>query len=183
MNMRNRPSHAFAIAAFYLLVAGLAPAPAVAGDNDFGRAVKQVESTYHVRRSYRFLLGVGVKIANVAARPEGVSHLKLALFQNERFRGHQSPADLLEVVRSALGPEWRPFVEVKERDGEHTLVCAKDAGKNAQLLAVTTDEEDTVLVQVEINPERMAKLMDHPHCVRRSKGERSDGDAVADLGF
>jgi hypothetical protein len=183
MNMRNKPSLAFAIATLYLLAAGLVPAPVVAGDNGFGRAVKQVESTYHVRRSYRFILGVGVKIANVAARPEGVSHLKLALFQNEHFRDHQSPADLLDVVRGTLGPEWRPFVEVKERDGERTLVYARDAGKNAQLLVVTTDQEDTVLVQVEINPERMAKLMDHPHCVRRSKGERSDGDAVADLGF
>ncbi len=183
MNMRNKLLHAFAIAALYLLAAGLAPAPAVAGDNDFGRAVKQVESTYHVRRSYRFILGVGVKIANVAARPEGVSHLKLALFQNERFRGQQSPADLLEVVRGVLGPEWRPFVEVKERDGERTLVYARDAGKNAQLLVVTTDQEETVLAQVEINPERMAKVMDRPHCVRRSKGENSDGDAVVDIGL
>jgi len=183
MNMRNKLSHTFVIAALALFAAGLAPAPAVAGDNDFGRAVKQVESTYHVRRSYRFILGVGVKIASVAARPEGVSHLKLALFQNERFRGHQSPADLVDVVRSALGPEWRPFVEVKERGGERTLVYGRDGGKDAQLLVVTTDQEETVLVQMEINPDRMAKLIDRPHCVRRSKGEHADGDAAVELGF
>src|SRR5208282_5895744 len=119
MTTRNSRPHRFAMVTALLLFAASVAGPAAAKDNDFSRAVKQVESTYHAHRSLRFLLGFGMLLANVA-RPEGMSHMKLALFADRKFSGSSDAPDFLEVVRGALGPEWQPFVEVRERSGERT---------------------------------------------------------------
>jgi len=108
-------------------------------------------------------------LANVA-RPEGMSHMKLALFADQKFAGSPDAPDFLEVVRGALGPEWQPFVEVRERNGERTAVYARNAGKNAEVLVATFDAHDAVLVQARFRPDRMARLLNEPHRAHRSKG-------------
>jgi hypothetical protein len=177
MTAKNSRRHPFAITALLVLAASFAR-PAAAKDNDFSRLVRQLESTYHTHRSLRFLLGFGMVLANVA-RPEGMSHMKLALFADQKFLGPPDGPDFLEIVRGALGPEWQPFVEVRERNGERTVIYARNAGKNAEVLVATLDAHDAVLVQAQFRPDRMAKLLNEPHRAHRSRGagapEADDG--------
>jgi hypothetical protein len=99
--------------------------------------------------------------------------------------GRLDAPDFLEVVRGALGPEWQPFVEVRERNGERTAVFARNAGKNAELLVATLDEEDAVLVQMRVRPEKMAKLVDQPHKAGhiKSDGAPEVNDGPPSFGF
>lgn len=175
MTTRNSQLHPFTMTALFLIAASVA-GPAAAKDNDFSRVVRQVESTYHAHRSLRFILGLGMFVVNVA-RPEGMSHIKLALFENQKLMARPDAPDFLETVRAALGPDWQPFVRVRERDGGRTIIYARSAGKNAELLVATLDHEDAVLVQARVRPDKMAKLVDEPHRIHRSKAaDTADAD-------
>jgi hypothetical protein len=76
-------------------------------DHEFRGVVHAIESSYGVHHMHIPLLGV----AMFFARPEGVSGLKLAIFEN--FNSRTDPDDVKRLVESSLGAGWYPFVRVR----------------------------------------------------------------------
>jgi len=137
-----------------------APQSSSARDKEFGVLVHYVESHYHVHRQYRFLLGfacLAVKIAH----PEGVKGMKLALWENEKIRAKSDADDFPDVVKAGLAEGWQPMVRVwSRRNGERTVIFAKPDGKDMKLLVATVDQEDAVVVQVKIDPDKLSGYID-----------------------
>lgn len=147
------------------LIGLAAPLPARAGDKEFGLLVHYVESHYHARRSHRFLLGFACFAANLAARPEGVRGMKLALWENGSLTAaganRVDSDDFPDVVRAGLQDGWQPMVSVwSRRNNERTVVFAKPEGNDMKLLVATAEEHEAVVVEMRINPDRLSKCID-----------------------
>ncbi len=81
--------------------------PSYGADHEFRGVVHAIESSYGVHHMHIPLLGV----AMFFARPEGVSRLKLAIFEN--FNARTDPDDVKRLVERSLGSDWFPlFVSV-----------------------------------------------------------------------
>lgn len=137
-----------------------APQPARARDKEFGLLVHYVESHYHAHRQYRFILGFASFAVNIA-RPYGVKGMKLALWENAKIKANKDDGDFPAVVKAGLAEEWQPMVRVwSRRTGERTVIFAKPDGKDMKLLVATVDQEEAVVVQVKINPDKLSQCID-----------------------
>ncbi len=142
------------------------------GDGHFEAVVRNVESQFGVRKMRIPLFGV-VKFFVRAARPVGVKQLDVAIFEDLRL-SRSDMEDFDAAVTSALGGAWRPMVRVRER-GETTCIYAQPDGKDLKLLVATTGHDDTVLVEVKVNPERLARMLDEsPRRAGKCFGSGSD---------
>lgn len=132
--------------------------------DDFGNIVHHIEARYQVHRNHRFILGVAglaVKVWHVA----GVKNVKIALFENQRLRNSGMDRELDEIVARAGGNGWQPMVRsYSRRSGEHTFIYAKDAGsgknEDLQLLVVSVQPSEAVVVQVKVNPDKLFQVID-----------------------
>ena len=157
---RRRPALT-ALAAITMLWLAAGAHPAAARDHEFGLLVHQIESQYHARRQHRILIGLAGGLGNVVItfwRPYGVKHFKLALFREQDLSAGKQDRDFAGAVRAALKQGWQPIAQVwSRRDGERTYVFARDAGKYVKFLLATVDEEYAVVVQVQVNPDKLAR--------------------------
>jgi len=143
------------------LIAFSVPQSARGGDKEFGVLVHYVESHYHAHRSHRFLLGFA-SFAVKIVHPYGVKGMKLALWENQNFPSHSKiDSDFPAVVRAGLADGWQPMVQVRSRrDGERTVIFAKPDGKNMKLLVATVENDEAVVLQVKINPDKLSECID-----------------------
>ena len=149
-----------AFAPIFLLVA-LGAAPAEARDKEFGLLVHHLESTYHAKRSHRFLMGFAGLVVRVW-RPYGVRGFKMALFEDQDFSAARSNLDFAAVVRAGLREGWQPLVRVySRRDGERTIIFAQPAGNDIKLLIATVEPSEAVVMQMKINPDKLSESIDH----------------------
>ncbi len=164
MTAQSRPwaRNLAAITALWLAVT-TTPAPAFARDREFGLLVRHIESYYHARRAHRLLLGFALGPANFVMRiwrPCGVKNVKLALFENPDFSDSRYDLDFPAVVRAGLRQGWQPMVQVySRRSGERTYVFARDAGKYVKLLVATLEQDEAVVVQVHLNPDKLSRAI------------------------
>jgi len=162
MTSHNSPVSRAAIAVLAFGLLGLAlPSSARGGDKEFGLLVRYVESHYHAHRSHRFLLGFACFAVNLAARPEGVRGMKLALWENQNFAASEgTDADFPDVVHAGLDEGWQPIVRVwSRRSGERTVVFAKPVGDDMKLLVANVESDEAVVVQMRINPDKLSKCI------------------------
>ncbi|HLY60948.1 MAG TPA: hypothetical protein VKV95_09380 [Terriglobia bacterium] len=144
----------------FTLAVLLAPQTGRARDKEFGMLVHYVESHYRAHRQYRFLMGFASLTVNIV-RPYGVKGMKLALWENGKIKGTKDDMDFPAVVKAGLADGWQPMVRVwSRRDGERTVIFAKPEGKDMKLLVATVDEEDAVVVEVKINPDKLSRCID-----------------------
>lgn len=148
----------------HLLLVGLAavallvtPQQVFAKD-DFGQIVKHIEVTYHVHRQHRFVMGFAgfvVKFWHVA----GVKNFKGAIFENQPFVNAASDTRFDQVVRAAMNSGWQPVVQTWDRrSGERTYIYAQDLGKDMRVLVVSLESTDAVVIQVKVNPDKLAEF-------------------------
>ncbi|HLW79092.1 MAG TPA: hypothetical protein VKU44_05770 [Terriglobia bacterium] len=135
--------------------------PASARDREFGLLVHQIETEYHAKRSHRFLIGFASRLGNVVItfwRPYGVRNFKLAMWDGKQLSYRGNDKDFQKVVGRGLQQGWLPLVQVwSRRDGERTYVFAKDSGKYVKLLVATVETDDAVVVQVQVNPDKLGR--------------------------
>jgi hypothetical protein len=145
--------------------------PDVVYADDFGRIVHHIEASYHVHRNHRFLMGCAgmvVKFWHVG----GVKSLKLAVFEDQHLDGTQTDTELDEIVQRASQSSWHPMVRSYSRhDGEHTYIYAQEAGKDLKLLVVSVEPNEAAVVQVKLNPDKLAQFLDENvgHSGRRGR--------------
>jgi len=151
----------------------VAARPAAARDHEFGLLVHQIESKYHAHRQHRILIGFASGFGNMVItfwRPYGVRNVKLALFNEQDLVAGSHDRDFAAAVRAAIEQGWQPVVTAWSRkDGERTYIFARDAGKYVKFLIATVDQEDAAVIQVQLNPNKLARSIakeEHKPCDR-----------------
>jgi len=133
-------------------VALLAPSAALAG-SEFDRAVHWVEAQYGVSRVHVPMLGFASFVAGAAGRPFGAMDFHLAIFQGEaRPRRDDS------LLRD-LGFGWRTIVRVTEKRGDQVQIYGRDEDGWVQMLMVTLDHDDAVVMQFKLRPTRLLEFV------------------------
>lgn len=136
---------------------------ALAGENEFRGVVRSIERTYGVHHMRIPLLGFAMWFA----KPEGVSGMKLAVF--EGFQASLEAEDLSRLVESSLGDGWHPFVRVRSHsDGETTLIYANPAGGKMRMLIVSLEPSEATVVEFSLNDRAIKSWLKEP-------GEEAEG--------
>ena len=95
------------------------------------------------------------------ARPEGVSGLKLAVFED--FNGPTAIADVSRLVEHSLGPEWYPFVRVRSKDNdEATLIYASPSGGKLRMMIVNLESSEATVVELKLSEHGIKRWLEDP---------------------
>ena len=142
---------------------------ASAGDNEFRGVVHAIEGHYGVHHMHIPLLGFAMWFA----RPEGMSGVKLAVFEN--FNGPTDTEDVSRVVENSLGPGWYPFVRVRSRnvvkgDDEVTLIYASPTGGKLRMMIVNVESSEATVVEVKLSDQAIKQWLKEP-------GEEAEGQS------
>ncbi len=147
-----------------LLVLALTTA---ASADEFRGVVHAIEDHYGVRHTHIPLLGFAMWFA----RPEGVSGMKLAIFEN--FDAATNSGDVSRLVEDALGHEWHPFVRVHSRnrvkgDDEATLIYTSPAGGKLRMMIVNVESSEATVVELKLSDHAIRQWLKEP-------GEEAEG--------
>ncbi|HUI42374.1 MAG TPA: hypothetical protein VL523_10435 [Terriglobia bacterium] len=152
------------------LMIALGAAPARAGDRDFQEIVDRFGAVYH-QKPMRFM-GL-ISFAARFAHPEGVSGLKLAIF-DEIDPSLTPKAAGFDRFMQGVAEDYHPFVRVRsKRDREQTYIYLHEVKNRAEMLLVTVDTSDAVVMKMWLKPEALAKWVDDP--VREGRSSAHHG--------
>lgn len=169
----GRKSERWARAVLIFLFLGLLPTAAAAGDQEFHLLVGRM-ADYCQKRPMR---GMGL-ISFIANRftPRGVGHMQIAIFENIPPVRRTSVEELASSLQSLVGPDYQPFVRDRDnRNGDVSFVYVRESGKNKfDMLVVSIDSTDAVLVKMRLDPDAMRDWVDEPvsrshHPTRRAE--------------
>lgn len=153
------------------LLAGVASlSPLRAGNGEFKQLVRALEAQCHQAPIGTGFLGVLARCFS----PSGVSGLHMAIFDemdpNHRILG----ANFERLVQESIGTDRVPMVRVSSsRTGERTLIYAKPQGRMTELLIVTSDPHDVVVVSLSVDARTLQAWLDDPgHMDQEAKGGR-----------
>jgi hypothetical protein len=142
---------------------------AAAGETGIKTVVRMLETRHSVRHH-----GIpGLWLAKPMLIGSGLSGLQIAEFQAFPLRGSQFETVRDEVAR-ALGPEWSPFVETWERDGEWSVIYARGSDAGFTMLIVNLEPSEALtLLQVKVTGKSAERWLNDPaEAAMRSKIER-----------
>ncbi len=149
---------------------GFVPMTQAKGD-DFGEVVRLIEQFYHVKHEGIPLLArAGMKTATTVARISGgprrqiaeAGSVKVAYFEGQDFRPSGSYAGFKSSMNSVL-TGWSPFIQVASpKDEAQTYIYLREAGEKFNVMVVTIEPREACVVQVNLSPANLAKLMRNP---------------------
>jgi hypothetical protein len=141
--------------AFIVGMLALAAIPARSEDPDFRFIAHRIESEYHTNRARIPLFGA----ARFMARPFGVHGLDLAIWKDLSYGRTRGGERLTQLVADASARGWKPILRAHSPgDGEVVQIFAKPHGRHMRLLVLTV-EDDTVMVYVKVDPDRLSRLL------------------------
>jgi hypothetical protein len=152
---------------------------AFAGEPEFHAVVNAIETQYGVRRTHVPMLG----FALFFVRPEGVSDMKLAVFED--FHSNTSADKVIRLVENSLGPGWYPFVRVRSRnsskgdamedgDGETTLIYASPSGGKLRMMIVNLESEEATVVELKLSGHAIQRWLQVPKDNAEEKNNASE---------
>jgi hypothetical protein len=169
----------------FIAFAGLVRTAQAKGD-DFGAVVKLIEQFYHVKhKGIPFLARAGIKTTTTLARIAGGSKrqlaeagsVKVAYFEDQNFIARGSFAGLRTSMGAMLAESWSPLIQVASpKDGEQTYIYLREAGEKYKVLVITIEPREAFVVQVDLSPQTLAKLMHDPD----EMGKTITADATTD---
>lgn len=146
------------------------PVSQAKGDG-FGDVVKFIEQFYHVKhQAIPFLARAGIKTATTVAPMSGgqrreiaeAGSAKVAYFEDQDFRSSGSYAGFKSSMNAVLS-EWSPLIQAASpKEEEQTHIYLRDAGEKFNVMVVTIERREACVVQVNLSPENLAKLMRDP---------------------
>jgi hypothetical protein len=143
-----------------LCVAGVVGAQGA--DKDFEAIVHRLEAHYGTKRLHIPMMGVANFFVKVS-RPEGVSDLKMAVFEDLDESRHPSPEALEQMFGSLATEGWRPFVRVQSnKDGERVEIFSRASGKRWELLLTTLQRNEATVIQMRLSPDALAQWIADP---------------------
>jgi hypothetical protein len=135
-------------------------APGQLRADDFGKIVHQIETNYHVHRSHRFLMGFAGLVVKCSSPLTGLKGFKIALFEDHMFAPNPD-SNLDEVIQAAGDHGWQSIIKSYSRHSdEHAYIYARQEGKDLKLLVVSVEPGEAAVIQVKINPDKLAKFVD-----------------------
>lgn len=147
-----------------LIIAMLLVAVAMPASADF-KAVERSLRTQLGRPMMIPFIGLA-RFATWIVSPHGVHDFQLAVWEDSRKEIDLTAADLEETLRSGLSPDFQPVVRVREnhrRGGEWTFIYVRAQGERFELLLLTHDHSDTVLVRAEVDAAELSRTINDPN--------------------
>jgi hypothetical protein len=142
------------------IAAILTAAPVRAADRDFHEIVNRLATAYH-KKPMPFMGFVSL-VARFE-QPQGVSGIKFAIFDDIDPSLSPNESEVDNFMQSILGSEFQPFVRVRShRDHEQTYIYLHNVKDSSEMLVVTIDSSDAVVVKMRLKPEAMKGWMDDP---------------------
>jgi|SRR5579871_1600266 len=128
-----------------------------ARDSEFRGVVRCIESTYGIHHTHIPLLGFALWFA----KPEGMSGMKLAIF--EGLRASADAGDLSKLVERSLGDSWHPFVRVRSRsDGDTTLIYANPLAGKMRMLIVNLEPSEATVIEFSLSDRAIKGWLKEP---------------------
>ena len=153
-----------------LLLIAVVAVPARA---DFQDVAKAIGAKSGMKRIWIPVLGLA-RFAVWVASPSGVHDFQLATFEGGR---DVDPTDLRDILRAHAGKGFTPLVQVwSKRSNEWSFIYARP-GKRAnrlELLVLAKDGDDTTLVRVDVDAQKLAMHLDRPRHVRANVIARNE---------
>lgn len=146
-----------------ILVLVLVAMPAAADYRDVERGLR----TQLGSPTYIPFLGFA-RFATWMVHPHGVHDFQLTTWDDRRAA--IDGADLERLLRRGLSRDYQPLVRVRSR-GEWTFIYARPAGDRFEIMLLTHDDSDTVLIRADVDAEQLARTVNE-HRVPGA-GERS----------
>ena len=150
-----------------LLGSLLCALPARAGDASFNRVVKRLAATYHAKP----LSAVGWATFFMRPfTPSGVHGLSVEVFEEVPTAVSGIGGEAFEQgLREAMDPGYELFVRVRSASSqEATLIYLREAGRNCDLLLVSAERREAVVVGMRLDPEALQKWLADPGGMGRS---------------
>jgi hypothetical protein len=142
------------------LVVMAGAATASAGDREFHQIVQRLSDAYQ-KKPMPFM-GL-VSFAARFAQPEGVSGLKLAIFDGVDPSRAPDPASFDSFVQRIAGEDYSPMVRVRSnRNAEQTYIYVRDSRNGYDMLVLSVEPSDAVVVKMHLNPKAMEAWLDEP---------------------
>jgi hypothetical protein len=159
---------------------------AIVARDDFGEVVKLIEQFYHVKhQNIPLLARATMKAATTAARIKGGEYKKLAeagsvkvvFFENQEFNSRGDITHFKASLVNAVGNTWSPLIQTLSATEEsQTYIFLRQADEKFNVLVVTIEKHDAVVVQVNLKPATLALLLKDPN----GMGKAITDDATTD---
>jgi hypothetical protein len=120
-------------------------------ERGFDDIVRAISDQLDARPVHTPFFGL-VNFATFVARPAGVKHLDLAVFENLNVDEHAA-RDVAEAIRSA-NSNWLPSVRLHNR-AETVLVYMEQYQNDCRLLVVAIETGEVTVVELKLNPEAL----------------------------
>jgi len=146
-----------------LLVAGV---PVQARDRAFSRLVDRLEAHYQKAPMGMGFLGFLARCFS----PEGVSGLRMAIFEEVDSRRAPLGGDFDAFVQKTVGSDRVPMVCISRKDGERVYLYARPQGERMELLVVAAEATEAVVLSMKVDPERFQAWMEDPEGLARRRG-------------
>ncbi len=144
-----------------------------AGDWEFDRVVKAIESHYGTHRTHVPFIGLASFVVNVA-HPAGASGFKLAVFENLRAApGNRDPGELDRFMDNLASGGLRRVVRARSRkDGDSTYIYVGDVSNSTRMLIASFERDEATVIQVKVNIETLLKTIEAPEHAGKRFGDR-----------
>jgi hypothetical protein len=120
-----------------------------------------------------------MKAATTAARIKGGEYKRLAeagsarvvFFENQEFNSRGDITRFKASLVNAVGPTWSPLIQTLSATEEsQTYIFLRQAGEKFNVLVVTIERHDAVIVQVNLKPATLAMLLKDPNEMGKAIG-------------
>ncbi|HEX2060328.1 MAG TPA: hypothetical protein VHK90_06275 [Thermoanaerobaculia bacterium] len=130
---------------------------------DFSAVARAIDDHRGVKRVWIPFLGLA-RVAVRIVEPQGVHDFQLATFTGAE---DIDARELQRILRTKVGPGFKPLVQVWSRkSNEWSFIYARPHGDRIELMVLAHDDEETVLVRVEVNADKVAEAIEqHPRRV------------------
>jgi hypothetical protein len=156
-----------------VLCVGAQPLHAAGGEAEYHSVVKLVESYYHVKhKGVPMLANLGMKAAKVVSsdvrRALRFGDFKLAYFEDQDFTTRDGFSEFHRLLREILIPGWDSLLAVRQRDEGLTYTFVKPDGDKYKVLIVVLAQREGTVLQVNLDRDEFAKLLQDPEQETRS---------------
>ena len=134
---------------------------APAGDREFNLIAHELEVHSRGKRTVMPFLGVANLLAPIT-RPAAFRRLKVASFDSPSL-SDLGDEHLTEIIRGALGSNWRPILRHQiRRTGEQAHIYLRAVADSQQLLIVEINSTEALLIEATLEPEQLARYLAQP---------------------
>ena len=154
---------------------------AQAKGDDFNSVVKLIEKFYGVKHEgIPFLAKAAMKVGTTAAKIKGgtakriaeAGSVKVAFFEDQTFDGELSK--FRATLNAAMNQTWTPLIQTLSADNEEQVyIYVREAGDKFNVLIITIERREAVVVQATLSPKNLALLMKDPEGTGKSITEEA----------